>query len=92
MGESVATLLRGNEDEIHTLEIGTWESFGTFETSEFNCRGQNTSHWGVLYIIRKLAKCKCRKNGLAWAIWTFVAQVMAKRKAESQISSLTFDH
>jgi hypothetical protein len=24
------------------------------------------------------------KNGLAWAIWTFVAHIMAKRRAESQ--------
>jgi hypothetical protein len=32
------------------------------------------------------------ENGLAWAIWTFVAQVMTKRRAESQIGSLTPDH
>ncbi len=25
------------------------------------CKGQNTSHWGVLYIIGKLSKCRCRK-------------------------------
>jgi hypothetical protein len=41
--------------------IGTWESSGTLETSEFNCKGQNTLHWGVLYIIGKLLKCRCRK-------------------------------
>jgi hypothetical protein len=41
--------------------MGTWESFGTPKTSEFNCRCQNTSHWGVLYIIGKLLKCRCRK-------------------------------
>jgi len=49
------------EDETHTPEIGTWESFGTPKTSEFDRKGQNTLHWGVLYIIRKLTKCKCRK-------------------------------
>jgi hypothetical protein len=27
-----------------------------------------------------------------WAIWTFVAQVMAKKKAGSQIGNLTADH
>jgi hypothetical protein len=32
------------------------------------------------------------ENGLVWAIWTFVAQVMAKRKAESQTGNLTPDH
>jgi hypothetical protein len=31
------------------------------EISEFDCKGQNTSHWGVLYIIGNLLKCKCRK-------------------------------
>ncbi len=41
--------------------MGTWESSGTLETSEFNCRGQNTSPWGVPYIIGNLSKCKCRK-------------------------------
>jgi hypothetical protein len=32
------------------------------------------------------------KNGLAWAIWTFTSQVMAKRRAGSQTSNLTPDH
>jgi hypothetical protein len=32
------------------------------------------------------------ENGLAWAIWTHAAQVMAKRKAGSQIVSSTPDH
>jgi hypothetical protein len=32
------------------------------------------------------------ENGFPWAIWTSTAQVMAKRKVESQISSLTPDH
>ncbi len=53
--------LRECEDETHTPEMGTWESFGTPKTSEFDCRGQNTSHWGVLYIIGKLSKFRCRK-------------------------------
>ncbi len=49
------------EDEIHTLEMGTWESTGIPKTSEFNRRGQKTLHWDVLYIIGKLSKCRCRK-------------------------------
>jgi hypothetical protein len=62
VGESVVTLLwRKCEDETHTPEIGTWESSRIPKTLEFDCRGQNTSHWGVLYIIGKLLKCKCRK-------------------------------
>jgi hypothetical protein len=31
-------------------------------------------------------------NGLAWAIWTFATQVMAKRRAGSKTGSLTSDH
>ncbi len=32
------------------------------------------------------------ENGLAWAIWTSAAQVMAKRKVGSQTTILTLDH
>jgi hypothetical protein len=61
----VTTPLWGEcEDETHTPEMGTWVSVGTPETSKFDCRGQNTSHCGVLYIIGKLLKRRCRK----WAL------------------------
>jgi hypothetical protein len=53
--------LRECEDETHTPEMGTWESSGTPETLEFDCRSQNTLHWGVLYIMGKLSTCRCRK-------------------------------
>jgi hypothetical protein len=47
----VATpLLEECEDDTHTPK-----------TSELDYRGQNTSPWGVLHIIEKLSKCKCRK-------------------------------
>jgi hypothetical protein len=59
----VATpLLEECENDTHTPKMGTWESFGTLETSEFDCKGQNTSPWGVLYIIGKLSTCRCRKS------------------------------
>jgi len=45
----------------HTLKIGTWESLKTPEISKFDYRGQNTSHWGVIYIIEKSSKCRCHK-------------------------------
>jgi hypothetical protein len=32
------------------------------------------------------------ENGPTWAIWTFATQVMAKRRAKSQIDNLTPDH
>jgi hypothetical protein len=40
---------------------GDWRVRQTFETLEFNYRGQNALHWGFLYIIGKLSKCRCRK-------------------------------
>jgi hypothetical protein len=49
------------EDDTHTPQMGTWESRRTPKTLELDCRGQNTSHCGVFYIIGKLWKCKCRK-------------------------------
>jgi hypothetical protein len=49
------------EYEIHTPKMGTWESARTPKTSKFDCRGQNTLHWGVLYIIGKISKRRCRK-------------------------------
>jgi hypothetical protein len=63
----VATLLWEEcEDETHTLEMGTWESSETLESLEFDCEGQNSLPWGVLYIIGKLLKCRCPK----WACMT----------------------
>ncbi len=49
------------EDETHTPKVGDLESFRTPKNSEFGCRGQNTSHWGVLDIIGKFLKCRCPK-------------------------------
>jgi len=49
------------EDDTHTLEMGTWESFRTFKISELDFKGQNTSSWGVLHVIENLLKCTYRK-------------------------------
>jgi hypothetical protein len=58
----VATPLWGKcEDETHIPKSGDLESSGTPETSDFDCRGQNTSPWGVLYTVGKVLKCKCRE-------------------------------
>jgi len=58
----VTTSLWGKcEVVIHTLENGTWESFGTPKSSELHCMGQNTLHWGVFYAVEKVLKCKCPK-------------------------------
>jgi hypothetical protein len=50
-----------SEDETHIPEMGTWVSVGTLETSECDCRGQNTSRCDVIYIIENLLKRRCRK-------------------------------
>jgi hypothetical protein len=49
------------EDETHTPKVGDSESFGTPELLELDSRGQNTLHWGVLYINGKVLKCRCPK-------------------------------
>jgi hypothetical protein len=95
--ERVADLLCHNptlkecEDDTHTPEMGTWESFGTPENSELDCRGQNISPWGVLCTVEKVLKRRCR-IGLAWAIRTSATQVMYERRAMSQTGNLTPDH
>jgi hypothetical protein len=61
VGENVATLLWESVRMKFTLPKLGLGSPRDPETSEFDCRGQNTSHWGVLYIIGKLSKCRCRK-------------------------------
>jgi hypothetical protein len=58
----VATPLWGKcEDETCTPKSGNLESSETPKNSQLDCRGQNTSPWGVLYIIGKVVKCRCRK-------------------------------
>jgi hypothetical protein len=37
------------------------ESSETPKNLELGCRGQNTSHWGVLYTVEKVLKCRCLK-------------------------------
>jgi len=60
--QNVATLLWVKwEDETLTPKVGDLESSGTPERLEFDSRGQNTSYWGVLGVIRKVLKCRCPK-------------------------------
>jgi hypothetical protein len=49
------------EDETHTPKSGNFESSETPKNLEFEFRGQNTLHWGVLYTIEKVVKCRCPK-------------------------------
>jgi hypothetical protein len=54
--------------------------------------GVKTPCIDVFFISLKSYESVDVKNGLAWAIWTFAAQVMCKRTAMSQIDNLTPDH
>jgi len=59
--------------------------------SEFNCRSQNTSPWGVLYIVGKALKCRCRK----WPLMSHLdicSTSYGWKKARSQTGNLTLDH
>jgi hypothetical protein len=49
------------EGESHTPKSGNLESSGTPKNLELAFRGQNTSHWGVLYTIGKVLKGRCPK-------------------------------
>ncbi len=49
------------EDETHTPKNGKLESSGAPKNSKLEFKGQNTLHWGVLYINGKVLKCKCSK-------------------------------
>jgi len=49
------------EDETHTPKSENLESSGTPENSELDYRGQNTLHWGVIYTVGKVLKCRCPK-------------------------------
>jgi hypothetical protein len=49
------------EGEAHTPKSGKLKSYGTPKNSELEFRGQNTSHWGVLYTIEKVLKRRCPK-------------------------------
>jgi hypothetical protein len=70
------------------LKMGTWESTGTLKTSKSDCRGQNTSHWGDIYIIENLLKCRCLK----WACMTHLGIYSTScGKKESRESNWQFD-
>jgi hypothetical protein len=42
-------------------KVGDLESSRTPDLLELDSRGQNTSHWSVLYINGKVLKCRCPK-------------------------------
>jgi hypothetical protein len=68
--------------------MGTWDSLGTPKSSEFDCKGQKPCI-GALFISLKSYRSVDVENGLAWAIWTYAALVVVKRKGRE--SNWQFD-
>jgi hypothetical protein len=71
-----------------------WE-FGVLRDSRnFRARQQRAKHLSLRCSLNRWKGFGSVdvENGLAWAIWTFVAQVMGKRRAGSQTGSLTPNH
>ncbi len=73
----ITPLLEECEDDIYTPEMGTWESSMTPKTSEFDCRVK-TPRLETFFMSLETYWSLDVENGLAWAIWTTVAQVRAK--------------
>jgi hypothetical protein len=72
-------------------KVGSWSPLGLLKTQS-SIAGVKTPCIGVLFMALKRSWSLDVQNGLAWAIWTSTAQVMGKRRADSQIGSLTPDH
>jgi hypothetical protein len=72
-------------------KVGTWSPLGLPQLQSSTEEGK-TPCLEVFFISLERPWSVDVENGLAWAIWTSAAQVMAKRRAESQIGNLTPDH
>ncbi len=72
-------------------KVGIWSPSGLPKIQSL-IAGVKTPCLEVFFIPLERSWSVNVQNGLAWAIWTFAAQVMVKRRAMSQIGSLTPDH
>jgi hypothetical protein len=72
-------------------KVGTWSPLGLLKIQS-SISGVETPRIGVFFIPLERSWSVDVQNGLAWAIWTFAAQVMGKRRAGSQTDNLTPDH
>jgi len=83
--------LKECEDETHIPKLGLGSPLGLLKFQSL-IAGVKTPCIGVFIISLKNYQSVDIENELAWAIWIFVAHVMARRMARSQIGSLTPDH
>jgi len=75
----------------HLEKLGTWSPPG-LPNVQSSTAGPKTPRTGVFLKSLERSQSVDIENALALGIWTSVAQVMGKRKAGSQIDSLTPDH
>jgi len=71
-------------------KVGTWSPLGLLKIQS-SIAGVKAPRIGVFFISMERSWSLDVQNGLAWSIWTSVAQVMGKRKAGSQTDNLTPD-
>jgi hypothetical protein len=72
-------------------KVGSWSPPGLPNVQSSTIRPK-TPRLGVFLVSLERSRSVNVQNGLALVIWTSVAQVMGKRRAGSQIGSLTPDH
>jgi hypothetical protein len=75
----------------HLERVGIWSPPGLSNVQSSTARGK-TPCIGVFLVSLERSWNVDIENGLALVIWTSAAQVMGKRRAGSQIGSLTPDH
>ncbi len=78
--------------KVGTLpKVGSWSPLGLPKTQSAIAGVKSLHIWALFMSLKRFWSVDVQ-NGLAWAIWTSVAQVMGKRRAGNQIGSLTPDH
>jgi hypothetical protein len=85
------TLAKCGGEAQHLEKVRSWSPRGLPNVQSSTARPK-TPRIGVFLVSLERSGSVDIENGLAMAIWTFVAQVMGKRRAGSQTSSLTPDH
>jgi hypothetical protein len=67
-------------------KVGTWSPLGLPQL-QISMAEVKTPHLEVFFILLERPWSVDVENGLAWAIWTYAAQVMVERRAGSQFDS-----
>jgi hypothetical protein len=67
-------------------KVGSWSPPGLPKTQSSIAGVKSPCIWALLVPLERSWSVDVQ-NGLAWAIWTFAAQVMGKRRAESQTTT-----